>query len=461
MLPLAEDRNPPDAISFRGYIWLFCIIAIGAAFTLLRQRMGHGNYLLDLRAFYCGGNAVLHHLDPYSTSTAACQHSLAKGSVSLRAPHPPFALVIYAVLALLPYKSVAYVYIIAAWLAVGLTAAILSKLSQIGPGVVALGISPLLGYYCISLGQPTPFIALFIVAAALLLLRERVQLAAIVAVLTLIYPQFGLPMIAAMFVCVPRARVALVSSTAALGLVGLIFLGPAAHVQYVSNTLRLEQLQTQFDGTQYSVTWFLEQLHVPEYIASTVMSLCYVVVIGLGIYLLRQRAVLPRTRALVALLPPALVALSSSFVHLQHVALALPLALFSLSLKPKANWTITLGTALVIIPWRDCIVGTLAVHDLVRVMIFFALGIAFLVLAVAPRTLDRRSAWLVPIVVGCYAVTTLIIHLALRGYAGADATVPNTLSTLSFKLPSILGLLAVVAYTAKVLWASRPSQLPA
>jgi hypothetical protein len=425
---------------------LLAIVAIGMAFTLLRQLSGHGDYLVDLRAFYCGGSSLLHHQDPYTTQNVACSHAINASAEVLRAPHPPFALVIYALLALAPFKAVSFAYIVLAWCAVGATSFVLSKITRIESWVAALGTAPFLGYHCISFGQPTPFIALFIVLAAYHLMRGRYVAAALAAAFTLIFPQVGLPIVVALFVCVPGTRVALVGFVALLALVGLAALGPQANIHYVSVSLKLEQLQTAGDALQCGLPWLLQQLGVAPFAAALAGSIWYVVVIAGGIAWL-ARNVTDSTRALVAVVPPALVPLCSSFVHPQHFALALCAALVILGSQPRRLGPVLFGTTLLTVPWFNCIVARAVLHEGARAAIFACIAVGFAACFVrfdvdAPMR-PRLRNWIVAIA-ACVAAVIGLIHLTLGTIPIVD-TPPSTLNTLSFKLPSIAGVLIVLA----------------
>jgi hypothetical protein len=442
----------------RNGLFLCVVVAVGIGFSLVRQSIGHGDYLIDLRAFYCGGSVLLHHSDPYFSSSATdCVHSIKAGAAVMRAPHPPFALSFYALLALLPFKEVAVAYLVLAWLALGASAICLSKLAPIPSSIAALGLVPLLGYDCVSLGQPTPFVVLFIVLSACFLNDARPAVASVFAALTLVFPQIGIPIVAALFVCRRESRVALSISVALLALVGLVVLGLEANVHFVTVSLRAAQLQTIDDSGQYSLPWFLQQVHVSYAAASLIGLIWYLAVLVAGVVWLKLY--MPDGRsALILLLPPALAALSSTYVHPQHFALALPLAMVCLCWRPRAVVPMLAGTALLLIPWNNALVATAtASHDIVRALVFIAIGFSFATLFLisaragahgrfgrisVSRPLMRMA---LGAVAGSYLVVCLIIHFAYIHIANVDLP-PNDLSTLALKLPTILGLVLVLAY---------------
>jgi len=431
---------------------LIVIIAVGIAFAVLRQFVGHGDYLLDLRAFYCAGSVLLHHSDPYySASATACVHGIKQGVAVMRAPHPPFALTFYALLALLPFSAAAVFYLVSTWIAIGANAYVLSKLTHIPSSILALGLVPVLGHLCLSLGQPTAFVVLAIVLSAYFLVHKRLAAASACAAFTLLYPHIGLPIVATLFICNAGTRRPLSVAIGFLVLVGLLVLGPSANVHYITVSLHQEGAQIFGDGGQYSLPWLLMKLHFSTDVATLAGSIWYVAVFLGGLIWLKRNSA-RNAGPLTVLIPAALAVLSSPFVHPQHFALVMPLAFFGLSTRPKSFVPLLAGTALLIVPWNVALIaGPTMMHDAVRVCFFVAMGTAFALLVVrfGPMKLPAPIVTLAPAVVALtYLIVCTLLRVTLHNLTNADLPPDDLVSALAIKLPTVLGLLLVIVFGA-------------
>ena len=134
----------------------------------------------DFRAFYCAGAALDRGADPYRVEPLRSCERATLASAGLRmdvrkflpAPLPPYALLLFALIARLPYRLATEL-----WFALGIMALLIAilavqRLSGLRPFVVAIALFGSLGFASLVYGQIVPFVVAAIVVAALAARRK-------------------------------------------------------------------------------------------------------------------------------------------------------------------------------------------------------------------------------------------------------------------------------------------------
>src|SRR5579862_4848300 len=182
----------------------------------------------DLPDFYCAGEALDQGKSPYTYEPLrTCEHRANTGDtfraqlfasnpgIAVPAPQPPYDFLAFMALAKLPFGAARLVAAAGILIAVVLSAAVLSALFL--PWEV-VGASLLLStaYAAINTGQIVPFALLALAGSGLALARKRDAVAGILSALVAIEPAAGIPVIAAVLLFVPRARIAVALTVLAL-----------------------------------------------------------------------------------------------------------------------------------------------------------------------------------------------------------------------------------------------------
>jgi hypothetical protein len=343
------DRT--NASSERVLLALTAIAAL--AWALLQAKHTYftdGQIPVDMGAYYCGGQAMLQGADPYRLQPLlTCEQALV-------GPHqievtpvaaPGYALAPFAALAALPLQIAAPLFAFTILAAATVTAFAVSRMTPI-PFAAAFAIV-IFGATCDSLllGQPVPVAIAALTVAALQLRLGRPRRAASAAVLAMIQPQIGLPVLLVMFVFLPRTRIVLLTSGVALALLNVAVLGFSRTLEYFSALNIHVRAETPY-VYQYSLTALLHNFGTPSDLALAIGKFSYLAGIAFSLLIVgmrRERAV--ESGALV-FLPAVFAVTGGSYVHSQQIAVALIAAI--VLLRPS-QFAISLAIAALALPW--------------------------------------------------------------------------------------------------------------
>jgi hypothetical protein len=290
--------------------------------------------LRDFNAFYCAGAVLDRGADPYRAEPlGACERTakpapLIAGAAGLAmpAPLPPYALAPFALLAHLPYLAAAGAWTLFLALCVAITVGSLRRLT--GLPIATLAFAFLLGdgYASIALGQIAPVAIAAIALAARLLAEGRDELSACAAGVALLEPHVGLPACASLFVWRARTRLPLVAVALACAAVSVMVAGTGTLVEYVRAVLPAHALSEIANEKQFSLTYALARLHVPDELALRAGELWYAVAVGGAIWVAGRIARNGGGAGQIVSLPAALAVFGGPFVHISQIAAALPAA---------------------------------------------------------------------------------------------------------------------------------------
>ncbi|MGH7729224.1 MAG: hypothetical protein ACREM2_10630, partial [Vulcanimicrobiaceae bacterium] len=159
-----------------GALVALVVLAAFLAFVPRLVARGSVNPLtnpVDFRAFYCGARAVARGADPYRVQpmwgcqgrAAASEGLQIDGRHVLPAPLPPYALVVLAALAPLPFANAAALWFALTVAFVIATAIVLQRVTRLAPRwvVLALLVSDL--FASIVIGQIVPLVLCALVAS--------------------------------------------------------------------------------------------------------------------------------------------------------------------------------------------------------------------------------------------------------------------------------------------------------
>ena len=423
----------------------------------------------DFRAFYCAGNAIVQHANPYleeplrtceDAANPPVEPSVLHG-VALPAPLPPYALVAFVPLSLLRFPLAAAIYFTALVAAMALALVLFGRLialSNLTFNVIFAAITATVTYY---IGQPMPFVFLALAAAALNLRNERFAAAGACCVAMLIEPQIGLPAVVAMLAAIPASRVAIAIGSAVLAILGVLAIGPGASIGYIRDVLPAHALANAYEW-QFSLTSVLTSIGLDAALAVHLGELMFAAMALFGIIVALRLMRVMCDPVPIALVPPAFVVFGGVHVHFQQLAIAFPAIVYVLTAFPRVQTLAGSGLAMAMIPW-NLMTGP-----------FFA-GIAPVLVGVfCLRTIGRRAGLVLTI--SSAAICLSVLAFAYLGLGPAEAHFiahsypPNALAESSWgdfsraalmrpsllmqwlRLPTLAGLgcgLAAIAWSAR------------
>lgn len=334
----------------------------------------------DFQAFYCAGEALAHHADPYRAQPlASCEHRQTDGTyaalppgVALPAPQPPYDIALFALFSLLPFGLAK-----AAWGALlGVTAAvaIFAAARVTGAGVraafMAFAASLILPSF--AFGQMFALYAAACCLAALFAQRGQWTFAGVAAIGTLVEPHLGLPVCVALVIWSPRARIAVSAGVVALAALSFAAAGWHESVEYAAAVLPLHALSEINSDAQLSLTAVLHALGMPETQAVRLGALSYLVAAAAGVFLGKAAAARNRDDSFVVAVPAAFAIAGGTFIHATEMVAAVPLAL--LLLRTGRHRTAALiALVLLSIPWFTVLDGgmPIAFAAIAAAVIFF------------------------------------------------------------------------------------------
>ena len=333
------------------------IVFVGVGFWYV-----HGTPLYDFTAFYCGGNAVLHHADPYlAASLRECENAgLHNVPPVLPAPQPGYDMVLFALIALAPYVDANLLWIVLLGIALVTSIACLRRLTGL-PAVSAFAFIALpIAYVSFVLGQLAPIVLALVCGCALAVREGRAMWAGTLAALTLIEPHIGLPVVIVTAIVLPAARLAIVSCGAALAVIAFATLGVDTNVAYLAHELPLHALAESGNADQYSLTMVTHLFGASDALADRLGMLQYLVMVAGGVTIGALASRRTGDRALAVLIAVAAVLFGGTFIHISEIALAIPAALLLGSMRstPSRVFGIAAAFALTVI-WDSTPFGQL------------------------------------------------------------------------------------------------------
>lgn len=336
---------------------LFIIIGLAVFFASVsaHDALSHPSFLAtnvrDFKSFYCAGEAVLQHADPYRVEPLrACTHRVVSWEPSwlvVPAPLPGYSLAFFAALAMLPYQtaSLAYETLLVAGVLIGALA--LSRLTGWSPLVTLLVLIPTDGFLNISYGGFMPIVIAALCVGALALERGALTVAAICLGIAMLEPHVALPAFLAVIIGVPRARVAMLSVAAVLVVVSIAAVGVGINVEYLRTELPLVALGEVAANDQYSLTHVLAAIGMSPARAVSIGSASFLFMLAVGVTL-ALRLAKRRRLAYLLLLPPAAGMFGGSYIHDVQLVAEIPLALLIASDVPALRaWS--LGAAILLL----------------------------------------------------------------------------------------------------------------
>jgi hypothetical protein len=315
----------------------------------------------DFHAFYCGGAAVLHGVDPYANaSIAACEqraqpfglHNTAPG-VTTPVPFPGYAFAFFTPFAALPYLPAAAMWLALLIACTTAAAVLIARLAQLPLWCSAAIVVPAYAIAVIGLGEVAPIALLALCAAALALRRQRYWFAAAMLCVAAVLPHVVLPAFIAAFVFARRMRGPLIVCGLALVALDVLMTGVSGSIEYFTRVLPAHAQSEIGYIAQYGLTWILHGAGMSDRTAVLVGDLSYAAACIAGVVWSAQLARRWNDGAPIVLLPPALAVIGGPFMHYSEITLALP-ALIILHARVRGVARALAGLAIVLlaVPWQ-------------------------------------------------------------------------------------------------------------
>ena len=351
----SESRpvSPPTAVAA-------AVLAALLLAAILFPAVRPGGLLRDFNAFYCAGRVLAAGADPYRAEPLGACERIARPApflvgdpgLVMPAPLPPYALWPFGALAQLPYLAAALVWTTLGVLAVGVAVFAMRRLTGLPllPLVAAFALGD--GYASLCLGQVAPLAVAAIAVSALLLARNRDEWAACAAGVAMLEPHVGLPLCASLFVWRSRTRLPLIAITALCVGASLAAVGLSTALEYVRDVLPAHAASEIANEKQFSLTYALHRLAVPDGLALRAGEAWYLAAVGAGIWAAGRLAQRYCNAAVIAVVPPALAVFGGPFVHVIQIAAALPAALLLYPYAaPRAQRALGWALVALAIPW--------------------------------------------------------------------------------------------------------------
>jgi hypothetical protein len=348
----------------RKIVLIFAFGLLGIAALRDFARIGDAlpwHRLYDFQDFYCAGEAVDQHADPYRYEPLhSCEHRVNQSEAYRRdpnrivpAPIPPYDLPPFALAARIGFPAARAIDAFAIVLAVALAIAGLASIG-IPLDLAALALVLPAGYLLLDAGQIVPFALAALVFCGVALAQRRYAIAGVLAGSTLIEPHLGLPVWMSVVLLAPRSRPAAVITGVLAALAGMLIVGPSTAIEYLSRVLPAQAAAEAGYAYQYSLTYLLVTAGLPQGAALVAGQLSYVALLAVGIWLGSRLATTLQRRELVAYLPAACSVVAGAYVHMVDLAIAVPAGLVLATYSRAASRTIaTLALCLLAVPWID------------------------------------------------------------------------------------------------------------
>lgn len=324
---------------------LAILIAL-AAFAGSSANVAHGRFAMgDLKAFYCSGAALLRREDPYATAPMARCESVGapvplfvtKNDEVLPAPLPGYAVAAFVPLALLPFPVASLVWLALLCAALGAAILLFSRIGVARPDVLVVSLAIGTVAICFPVGELPPIALFGIALAAWAACEKRFALFGLGVALTFFEPQIGLAVFVASIALGKRYALPAIAAAATLGVVSVAAVGVAGDLEYFRVVLRAHLISELPSVLQYSLSWILYRVGVAPGPALMIGRISWIAMLGVTYWFARSR--FARATPHVAFLAaPAFAVVGGPFLHLDHIALAIPAALWLATNAREPRW---------------------------------------------------------------------------------------------------------------------------
>jgi hypothetical protein len=287
----------------------------------------------DYRAFYCAGRLALQRVSPYdAASLASCESSAVpaplfrtKPGEVLPAPLPGYLVAVFMPLAMLPFALSALVWFCLLLVAIGYSIFLLSRLGTGPPWILVIVLAIPVCAISLPTGELPPVALLGIAVLATAVRFERRWLVMLGIALAMSEPQVGVA--AAVAVCALRRAYwfPVAVTAAALVLISFGAIGLRANLAYFQDVLPAHMLADLPNVQEFSLSWALDGAGLPAAVAIGAGRLWYAAMLGLAFCAGRSQRAKSAPQFAVFAAGAFAVALGP-YVHLDHIALAIPVA---------------------------------------------------------------------------------------------------------------------------------------
>lgn len=318
---------------------------LAVAFGISSANVANGRFAMgDFKAFYCSARVLMQHEDPYSTDPLSRCESVpaprplfaTKAGEVLPAPLPGYVVAAFVPLSFLPFPVACVVWLLVLAAAVAASVVLLARAGVGEAWSLAVALSLTLVAVCLPVGELPPIALLGIALAVWGAHLKRPLPLAIGVALTFTEPQIGIAVLVAACALGRRFALPALGAAAALGAISLAVLGITGNLEYFRVVLPAHLLSELPSVLQYSLSWMLYRLGVGAGAALIAGRVCWIAMLGVtALFACSQTA---RTRPELAFLAaPAFAVVGGPFLHLDHIALAIPAAMWLAMQRPSAG----------------------------------------------------------------------------------------------------------------------------
>ncbi len=332
------------------------IALVLVALALSGAPVVHGRFAMgDFKAFYCSAQVILEREDPYAAAPMArCEAAKApaplivtKSGEIIPAPLPGYVIAAFVPLALLPFAVASMLWFLILVAATILAIALLAKLDMGDPWSITIALAIVVVALCFPVGELPPIALLGIALAAWSAKNDRPVLLGIGVALAFCEPQIGAAAALGAIALQRRFALPAILAVVVLGIVSLAAIGISGNLEYVRVVLPAHLISELPSVLQYSLSWVLYRLGMAVGPALLLGRLSWIGMLGVTIWFARS-AFARRHPESVLLAAPAFSVVGGPFLHLDHVALAIPAALWLASAKP--SWLRTTAIVALAVP---------------------------------------------------------------------------------------------------------------
>jgi hypothetical protein len=392
----------------------------------------HPTYVMgDFRAFYCAADVMRTGADPYLIEPLrSCEAAAGPPaepaflrSVALPAPLPPYALVLFVPLAMLPFPAAALVYGVILIAAMTAAVALFARLTGVRAFVIALAFAAITATVTYYVGQPVPIALLALAGAALLLRRGRPVPATACIFVASIEPHVALPALVATLLFVPRTRIPALAFACIVAAVSFAVTGPQTTLEYLRDVVPAHAVANAYEW-QFSLTSVLTSFGIAAPAAVRWGELMYAVMLAAGVFAAYRLWRATGDRAVLVLVPPAFAVFGGVHVHFQQLVVAFPAVLYVCARYPRVRVPAATGITLAMIPWN--VMGASLMAGFIPILVGLFAGL----------TMDRRRGLVLTVSAAAIAVSLLLFAVAGFGpqtvHFAARALPPDALAETSW-----------------------------
>lgn len=326
-------KIPIDTKESFNLIYLWIALLAGLTIFTLYFALANPQHIIgyDFQAFWCGGQTLAHHANPYLNQPLhGCESKNSPGffvenaNATIPAPLPPYALTFFIPWSFIPWvvaRAIWWIFLVAC---IFIESHLIQKLTGKSFWFSFFACSLALTAPTMLQGALAPLPIMLVTAASWMFQTRRWAYGSILLALSMIEPHLALPACIAVFVFLPKTRLWLITVGFIEFLLAIAAVGLKGFFDYFQHVLPVHAKAELNNVGQESLTIIVHHLGISGSTSMHLGAIQYIIFCFIGIFVGYKLSKRYETNAWFVLAPASFAVVGGEFIHLSEMAILIP-----------------------------------------------------------------------------------------------------------------------------------------